>query len=213
MPMPSPAANQTVEEILASIRQAIADDEVRRGTTPGALTTHQPTAPVRRVADESRAMRSANDDARTVERGISHIDDAETLNVVELAIEKAIDGVRAELDDNGDVDWRAPAWPPQPTVNGRAERRTEPRAPTPQPSQAAPPPGRQPLLSARSGAAVASAFGDLHRTVSGLTSGQIEAMAGEMLKPMLKAWLDDNLPGLVERLVREEIERVSRGRQ
>jgi cell pole-organizing protein PopZ len=29
---------------------------------------------------------------------------------------------------------------------------------------------------------------------------------------MLKAWLDDNLPSLVERLVRSEIERVSRGR-
>ena len=29
--------------------------------------------------------------------------------------------------------------------------------------------------------------------------------------PMLKAWLDDNLPGLVERLVRAEIERVARG--
>jgi cell pole-organizing protein PopZ len=28
---------------------------------------------------------------------------------------------------------------------------------------------------------------------------------------MLKSWLDENLPGLVERLVRAEIERVSRG--
>jgi cell pole-organizing protein PopZ len=34
----------------------------------------------------------------------------------------------------------------------------------------------------------------------------------EMLRPMLKAWLDDNLPPLVERLVREEIERVARRR-
>jgi hypothetical protein len=32
-----------------------------------------------------------------------------------------------------------------------------------------------------------------------------------MLRPMLTQWLDDNLPTLVERLVREEIERVSRG--
>ncbi|MGN6461286.1 MAG: PopZ family protein, partial [Pseudolabrys sp.] len=29
---------------------------------------------------------------------------------------------------------------------------------------------------------------------------------------MLKSWLDDNLPSLVERIVRAEIERVSRGR-
>jgi cell pole-organizing protein PopZ len=29
---------------------------------------------------------------------------------------------------------------------------------------------------------------------------------------MLKSWLDDNLPSLVERIVRTEIERVSRGK-
>jgi cell pole-organizing protein PopZ len=29
---------------------------------------------------------------------------------------------------------------------------------------------------------------------------------------MLKSWLDDNLPSMVERIVRAEIERVSRGR-
>jgi cell pole-organizing protein PopZ len=210
--MPSPAANQTVEEILASIRQAIADDEVRRGTAPPQLTAHPPASPPRRLAEEARALRSANDDARANDRAVGQIDDAETLNVVELAIEKAIDGVRAELDDNGDVDWRAPSWPPQPAVNGRAERRSEPRPAVQPPPQGTPPAGRQPLLSARSGAAVAAAFGDLHRSVSGLTAGQIETMASDMLKPMLKSWLDDNLPGLVERLVREEIERVARGR-
>ena len=32
-----------------------------------------------------------------------------------------------------------------------------------------------------------------------------------MLRPMLKAWLDENLPDIVERLVRAEIERLARG--
>jgi hypothetical protein len=32
-----------------------------------------------------------------------------------------------------------------------------------------------------------------------------------MLRPMIKTWLDDNLPALVERLVRIEIQRVARG--
>jgi uncharacterized protein len=32
-----------------------------------------------------------------------------------------------------------------------------------------------------------------------------------MMRPMLKDWLDENLPGLVERIVRAEIERVARG--
>ncbi|MGA7428966.1 MAG: DUF2497 domain-containing protein [Xanthobacteraceae bacterium] len=33
----------------------------------------------------------------------------------------------------------------------------------------------------------------------------------EMLRPMLRAWLDDNLPAMVERLVRDEIKRLKRG--
>ena len=48
--------------------------------------------------------------------------------------------------------------------------------------------------------------------MAGLSHAQVSEMAQDMLRPMLKAWLDDNLPSLVERLVREEIERVSRGR-
>jgi cell pole-organizing protein PopZ len=43
-------------------------------------------------------------------------------------------------------------------------------------------------------------------------SRTIEELVREMLRPMLKSWLDDNLPSLVEKLVRAEIERVSRGR-
>ena len=39
----------------------------------------------------------------------------------------------------------------------------------------------------------------------------LEDMMREMLRPMLSAWLDDNLPSMVERLVREEIERLKRG--
>jgi uncharacterized protein len=37
-------------------------------------------------------------------------------------------------------------------------------------------------------------------------------VVSELLRPMLKSWLDENLPEMVERLVRAEIERVSRGR-
>jgi uncharacterized protein len=39
----------------------------------------------------------------------------------------------------------------------------------------------------------------------------LEDMMREMLRPMLSAWLDDNLPSMVERLVRDEIERLKRG--
>jgi hypothetical protein len=39
----------------------------------------------------------------------------------------------------------------------------------------------------------------------------LEDIVKEMMRPMLKDWLDENLPGLVERIVRAEIERVARG--
>jgi cell pole-organizing protein PopZ len=41
----------------------------------------------------------------------------------------------------------------------------------------------------------------------------LEDIVREMLKPMLKSWLDDNLPPLVERLVAAEIQRVARGQR
>lgn len=79
----------------------------------------------------------------------------------------------------------------------------------------------QALLSSNTSAAVDSAFGMLAQKPAGYAStgpamGQstrtVEDLVQDMLRPMLKAWLDDNLPSLVERLVRAEIERVSRGR-
>ena len=42
---------------------------------------------------------------------------------------------------------------------------------------------------------------------------EIDAMLSEMMRPIVRKWLGDNLPTMVERLVREEIERVSRGKQ
>lgn len=42
-------------------------------------------------------------------------------------------------------------------------------------------------------------------------SDVIIGLTREMLRPMLKTWLDDNLPVIVERLVSAEIERVARG--
>ena len=70
--------------------------------------------------------------------------------------------------------------------------------------------GERGLVSAATSAAVDSAFGALARSVELRNSRTLEEVVGEMLRPMLKAWLDDNLPGMVERLVRAEIERISR---
>lgn len=67
------------------------------------------------------------------------------------------------------------------------------------------------LLSEAAGAQVARSFGELAEVFDGLERRSVEEMAQDMLRPMLQEWLDDNLPTLVERLVREEIERVARG--
>ena len=68
------------------------------------------------------------------------------------------------------------------------------------------------LLSNTTAMAVDSAFNSLAHTILGNNARTLEDLVKDMLRPMLKAWLDDNLPGLVERIVRAEIERVSRGR-
>lgn len=67
------------------------------------------------------------------------------------------------------------------------------------------------LISEGSGAKVAASFAELAQTLEARSDMNLEDMASDMLRPMLQDWLDDNLPSLVEKLVREEIERVARG--
>ena len=68
------------------------------------------------------------------------------------------------------------------------------------------------LLSEASSDATQAAFTRLAETLTRRALGErpIADITQEMLRGMLKQWLDDNLPKLVERLVREEIERVVR---
>jgi hypothetical protein len=72
--------------------------------------------------------------------------------------------------------------------------------------------GDSQLLSSDSGNAVHGAFSALAHTILAQNARTLEDLVAEMLQPMLKGWLDENLPSLVERLVQEEIQRVSRGR-
>lgn len=67
------------------------------------------------------------------------------------------------------------------------------------------------LVSPAVGEQVARSFGDLALAVDSSARRSFDEIAEDMLRPMLQEWLDDNLPTLVERLVREEIERVARG--
>lgn len=85
-----------------------------------------------------------------------------------------------------------------------------------EPPAALPPPDPLPqqgqILSEESAYAASSAFNRLAESLLTRSLGDrpVEDLARDMLRSMLKQWLDDNLPALVERLVREEIERVAR---
>ena len=74
-------------------------------------------------------------------------------------------------------------------------------------------PVRPAIVSEHTGRQVAAAFGELSDAFASRSKKTFDEMAEEMLRPMLQDWLDNNLPTLVERLVREEIERVARGAQ
>ncbi len=63
------------------------------------------------------------------------------------------------------------------------------------------------LMSPSADGAVSGAFDRLKRSAM----DDIDAKTEAILRPMLREWLDENLPNMVERLVREEIERVARG--
>lgn len=67
------------------------------------------------------------------------------------------------------------------------------------------------IVSEQTSRQVAAAFGELSEAFATRSKKTFDDKAEEMLKPMLQDWLDNNLPTLVERLVREEIERVARG--
>ncbi|ADR52644.1 hypothetical protein CKC_04475 [Candidatus Liberibacter solanacearum CLso-ZC1] len=67
------------------------------------------------------------------------------------------------------------------------------------------------LISSDIGNQVSSSFDQLAKALQESDNRSIDQISIEVLRPMLREWLDDNLPGIVERLVREEIERIARG--
>jgi cell pole-organizing protein PopZ len=140
-----------------------------------------------------------------------------------------IDPIKAALEGDSltrsqDADAEA-AEPSDPSGVGVAAPETshagayEAGEPFDQPSAAAVAPeprqaeqyARPALISEQPSRQVAAAFGELSEAFSASRRKSFDEMAEEMLRPMLQDWLDNNLPTLVERLVREEIERVARG--
>jgi hypothetical protein len=105
---------------------------------------------------------------------------------------------------------------PQPQATAPASAPTSEPAPAvaeaalkPEPTPAAAETG--PLLSDQADQAVSAAFDALSTSLALQSSELAENVAREILRPLLKTWLDENLPSMVERLVRAEIQRVARG--
>ena len=76
---------------------------------------------------------------------------------------------------------------------------------------------RSGLLSPEAAALTASALASFRYSESisgsmgiGADGNTVEALVADLLKPMLKQWLDIHLPSMVENLVREEIQRIQR---
>lgn len=70
---------------------------------------------------------------------------------------------------------------------------------------------RPAIISEHTGRQVSAAFEELSDAFAKSRHRSFDDIAEEMMRPMLQDWLDNNLPVLVERLVREEIDRVARG--
>ena len=211
-----------MEEILASIRRIIADDDASKTAKPPEPAAAAPSRPapaaVGNSQDDIDAM-LANLDPPAAAPG------SDVLDLTEAMAAPAEDAGPAPtfrtIDAASDVIFtdRAPDPPPEPAVRIIEEPRRPVPPPAPPRPAAAPPPVAAPppepdraLISASTVAAVDSAFNTLAHTVIGQNARTLEDLVKEMLRPLLKSWLDDNLPGVVDRIVRAEIERVSRGR-
>ena len=247
MTQPAKVQEPSMEEILASIRRIIADDEAKPAGDKAA-------APAAAAAPTRRAMNDLPPAAIFVAQAATAKPAAPARPApppppatAQPNSQDDIDAMLTRLDEetpaaevrppqrNGEVfeltaEMALPGPPPRPAApqaasfqkvdpqdhlesTEAAAARETPRSPAYEPlplETQAPPP--QPMLSRSTVNAVESAFNTLANTVLSHNARTLEDLVKEMLRPMLKTWLDDNLPGLVERIVKAEIERVSRGR-
>jgi cell pole-organizing protein PopZ len=208
-----------MEEILASIRRIIADEDAGKTVKPPSApaptpdTESAPASTYNRPPPPAAANKQSDVDAMLADL------DAPP-KVAPAAAPVAPPPAPAEPSPPDVLDLtEAMATPtPEPaasfrTIDAASDVVFTDRAPEPPPEP--PALGAAPdsaLISSATVSAVDSAFNSLAYTVLGQNARTLEDLVKEMLRPMLKGWLDDNLPNMVERIVRTEIERVSSGR-
>jgi uncharacterized protein len=251
MTQPAKVQEPSMEEILASIRRIIADDEAKPPAAEKAASA--PPAPEPPAA-KAAAARPAAPAARPAMKDIPPSKISTPMPKAAPAPPPApapasnnqddIDSLLAGLDETTSAEEVRPAQSdpevleltddmavaPSSFANTAATplRKVEPQddvefienasraapkisAPSFEPAFDTAPP-KPAMMSQNTVNAVESAFNALANTVLSSNARTLEDLVKEMLRPMLKAWLDDNLPALVERIVKAEIERVARGR-
>jgi cell pole-organizing protein PopZ len=239
MTQPAKVQEPSMEEILASIRRIIADDEAKPAGEKAPAAAAPPPKPVMKEVPSS-AIAAAKVPPAAASKpapvpppppapAVSNSQD--DIDAMLASLEEATpasdvrppqpDGEVFDLTDEMALPDPPPApaaaafqkVDPQDDIEFAEAARTTPPQPAYEPppiETSAPPP--QAILSRTTVNAVESAFNTLANTVLSNNARTLEDLVKEMLRPMLKSWLDDNLPGLVERIVKAEIERVSRGR-
>jgi hypothetical protein len=235
------AQDEAMDAILASIRSMMSDGEAGKPSPSPVMEESRPVpvagnvsklfsappaapvviAPMPSVRPIDAHLPETPDDPIPDEAPAMQSDPA-----VELAMVRAMEEARAEIERGGaEAKEEAPAREepsrPAPVASISGDDRPQPRPAVSQASRTATSqlvrseqdqsPG--PLLSRDADAAVSSAFQDLATSVLSGSGRTIDDVVEDLLRPMLRDWLDDNLPSMVERLVREEIERVARGRR
>jgi cell pole-organizing protein PopZ len=240
MTQPAKVQEPSMEEILASIRRIIADDEakppavaeksasppaqakppekpaaappaakapVMSDIPPSAKPAPPPAAPAPAAAasnsqDDIDAMLAGLDEATSEAEIRPPLPDGEVFELTDdMALPDPPKSSFHKIEPDDDLEFTE-------TAAARAVHRQPVFEPPPFETPAPPP---QQILSRSTVSAVESAFNTLANTVLSNNARTLEDLVKEMLRPMLKSWLDDNLPGLVERIVKAEIERVSRG--
>jgi cell pole-organizing protein PopZ len=212
-----------MEEILASIRRIIADDDALPLVRRPALVTREPAATLVSTEPERRSdlprQPAASSPALQVQLvAVPESSSPRAPGEADAAIAEqpqlSAGAARPESHQAGDEGYGA---------QGRMAEEYELRGPVRDEAFREEEHGasvtarehrdneRTRLVSPATDASVASSFQSLATSMFLRDSDLIARTAREMLQPMLKAWLDDNLPVMVERLVRAEIERVARG--
>ena len=196
------AQEPTMEEILASTRRIISDDDAPAETAAAPASAPEPTP---EPAEASPAMM---DETPSVQEAVAVEDD-----VLELT-----DRYEApEAEHIGDLDIAPVEAEPEPFPEVVVDEPVFAAAAAPEPAPYQVPTGDS-LVGDSAATSAASAFAGLAASLrqpepaafSGGTGPTIDDLARQLLRPLLKEWLDANLPAIVEAQVRKEVERIAR---